>query len=311
MDLIGLLKTFVRMSERGSYSAVARELGVGQPAVSKQISTLEDHFGAPLLRRVSKRYVLTDAGEALYSYAQSTIQAHEAINLQIRNNGPSQRGSIRVALPTTLARRYVIPHLAGFLARHSDLDIELIAADQVTSLIESGVDLAIETAPVATTTLRTKRIARTRLVTVVAPALAAAIGQVKTAADLPGLPAVAFSEHGHSKAWTFASHSRKVEIRPKPRLLTNDADQMRIAALAGIGVAQGPLWLFEGDIESGDLVRLLPHLELPKSILAYWLERSRSQPRVRLFLEFLNQVLPAAKQLEKDSEIRKKMRLVL
>jgi DNA-binding transcriptional LysR family regulator len=148
-------------------------------------------------------------------------------------------------------------------------------------------------------------------VTVAAPALAAVIGQIKTAADLLGLPAVAFSEHGHTKVWTFASHSRKVEIRPKPRLLTNDAEQMRIAALAGIGVAQGPLWLFEGDIERGDLVCLLPHMELPKSILAYWLERSRSQRRVRLFLEFLNQVLLTSKQLEEDSEIRKKRRLVL
>jgi DNA-binding transcriptional LysR family regulator len=81
---------------------------------------------------------------------------------------------------------------------------------------------------------------------------------------------------------------------------------MRIAALAGIGVAQGPFWLFEGDIETGDLVRLLPQMELPKSILAYWIERSRSQPRVRLFLEFLNQVLPTSKQPEEDSEIRKR-----
>jgi Bacterial regulatory helix-turn-helix protein, lysR family len=61
MDRIDLMRTFVRVVERGSFSSVARELGLGQPAVSKQVAALEADLGAELIRRTSRRMALADA----------------------------------------------------------------------------------------------------------------------------------------------------------------------------------------------------------------------------------------------------------
>jgi LysR family transcriptional regulator for bpeEF and oprC len=62
MDQIAAIRMFVRVVESGSFSAVARAAGVGQPAVSKQITALEAHLGAQLLRRTSRSLSLTEAG---------------------------------------------------------------------------------------------------------------------------------------------------------------------------------------------------------------------------------------------------------
>ena len=62
MDKIDAMRMFVRVVDRGSFSAVAKELGIGQPAVSKQISALENELGAQLIHRSSRAITLTEAG---------------------------------------------------------------------------------------------------------------------------------------------------------------------------------------------------------------------------------------------------------
>ena len=61
MDRLDAIKIFVRVVESGSFSAVARELGIGQPAISKQVAALEEHLGAQLLMRTSRSLSLTEA----------------------------------------------------------------------------------------------------------------------------------------------------------------------------------------------------------------------------------------------------------
>ena len=78
MDRIDLIRTFVRVVERGSFSSVARELGLGQPAVSKQVAALEADLGAELIRRTSRRMALTDAGQDFYEAALRLLYDFDA-----------------------------------------------------------------------------------------------------------------------------------------------------------------------------------------------------------------------------------------
>jgi DNA-binding transcriptional LysR family regulator len=78
MDRIDLMRTFVRVVERGSFSSVARELGLGQPAVSKQVAALEADLGAELIRRTSRRMALTDAGQGFYKAALRLLDDFDA-----------------------------------------------------------------------------------------------------------------------------------------------------------------------------------------------------------------------------------------
>lgn len=73
MDLFDSMRVFVRVVERGSFSAVARELNMGQPAVSKQIRALEQYLGGPVFARSTRHLALTDQGQRFYSHCQEIL----------------------------------------------------------------------------------------------------------------------------------------------------------------------------------------------------------------------------------------------
>jgi DNA-binding transcriptional LysR family regulator len=92
MDRIDLMRTYVRVVERGSFSSVARELGLGQPAVSKQVAALEADLGAELIRRTSRRMALTDAGQGFYEAALRLLDDFDAAASQLGRGRARQAG---------------------------------------------------------------------------------------------------------------------------------------------------------------------------------------------------------------------------
>src|SRR5260370_33133503 len=101
MDLIGSLRIFVRITEVGSFSAVARELGEGHSAVTRQIARLEQHFAARLFHRSTHGMALTDDGRELLGYARQMLNLAEEIESGIGGQRDSPKGLVR--LGTTVA----------------------------------------------------------------------------------------------------------------------------------------------------------------------------------------------------------------
>src|SRR5580704_17870911 len=97
MDRFEGIKIFVRVVESGSFSAVARELGTGQPAISKQVAALEEHLGAQLLVRTSRSLSLTEAGRDFYESAVRLISDFEAAESRIGSGQASPSGVVRVS----------------------------------------------------------------------------------------------------------------------------------------------------------------------------------------------------------------------
>ena len=88
MDKLDAMRAFVRVVERGSFSAVAKENGIGQPAVSKQISALEDELGTELIHRSSRSIALTEAGRDFTSLpcAFSTLKTRLRESVEAKLN---------------------------------------------------------------------------------------------------------------------------------------------------------------------------------------------------------------------------------
>ena len=99
MDKFDALRVFVRVVERGSFSAVSRELGIGQPAVSKQISALEEELGAELIHRTSRSIALTEQGRDFYEPALRSLDDFENATSRIGRGQTTPRGLIRVTVP--------------------------------------------------------------------------------------------------------------------------------------------------------------------------------------------------------------------
>jgi DNA-binding transcriptional LysR family regulator len=135
MDRLDAIKIFVRVVESGSFSAVARELGVGQPAVSKQVASLEAHLGAQLLMRTSRNLSLTEAGRDFYESGARLIGDLEAAESRVGRGQASPSGVVRVTVAHAFSRLYVVPRLPKFFARYPDVGVEMLVSKRTSNRV--------------------------------------------------------------------------------------------------------------------------------------------------------------------------------
>ena len=107
---LNLFKTYVRVVESQNLSKTAEDFGISQPAVTKQIQSLEDIFGVLLLERSGRKLKPTEAGEILYSYAKEVIKAVENTERAMEELSDSRRGSLYLGA-STIPGQYILPYL--------------------------------------------------------------------------------------------------------------------------------------------------------------------------------------------------------
>ena len=166
MDRLEGIKIFVRVVESGSFSAVARELGTGQPAISKQVAALEERLGAQLLMRTSRSLSLTEAGRDFYESAVRLISDLEAAESRIGSGLASPSGVVRVTAAPGFSRLYVVPKLPLFRERYPKVVIEMLVSERTSNLVEEGIDLAIRNGALADSSLVARKIGESAVVAV-------------------------------------------------------------------------------------------------------------------------------------------------
>jgi LysR family transcriptional regulator, regulator for bpeEF and oprC len=291
MDRLDAIRTFVRVVESGSFSAVAREAGVGQPAVSKQIAALEAHLGAQLLRRTSRSQTVTEAGRDFYESALRLVDDLEAAEQRVGRGQAAPSGLVRATVAPVFGRLYVVPRLQEFFARYPEVTVELMISDRTVNLIEEGVDVAIHNGELSDSTLVVRKIAATPIITVATPGYLERHGTPITPAELDGHACVVFAPRGVPRDWGFEGRFGAIVHRPKGAFRTNDAEQIRAAVLANLGLAHTPGWLFAAEIASGAVFRVLRDYEPAMLAISAVHPGGRFlASKVRAFIDFLAEI---------------------
>jgi DNA-binding transcriptional LysR family regulator len=292
MDRLDTIKVFVRVVESGNFSAVARELGVGQPTVSKQIAALEAHLGAQLLTRTSRKVGLTDAGRDFFESASNVMAELDAAESRIGRGVTSPSGLVRVSVAPSFGALYIVPRLPELFRRYPDVSVEVLASDRTVNLVEDGIDVAIRNGALPESSLIVRRIGSSRVIVVASPAYLSERGEPKKPRDLERHRCVVFASQTGPRPWQFAGKSRGASFLPAASFRTNDGEQIRAAVVGGLGVAQVPHWLCARDLEAGSVRRILRKYEpepIPMSAVRPATRRPAS--RVTVFIDFLAEAL--------------------
>src|SRR5579862_6631494 len=199
------MQIFVRVVEKGSFSAVAKERGIGQPAVSKQISALEDELGTELIHRNSRSASLTEAGRDFYESALRILDDLENATSRIGRAQSSPKGLIRLTVPPTFARLHMVSKLPAFFAAYPDVAVEMAASESPTTIIEDGFDLAIHSGDLPDSSLVARKFAQTMIILVATPQYVMRYGSPETLGDLNHFRSVVFIERGSVQPWSFGS----------------------------------------------------------------------------------------------------------
>src|ERR1700737_499921 len=208
------MQMFVRVIEKGSFSAVAKERGIGQPAVSKQISALEDELGTELIHRTSRSIALTEAGRDFYESALHIVDDFENATSRIGRGQTAPKGLIRVTVPPTFARLHMVSKLPAFFAAYPEMAIEMSTSESPTTIIEDGFDLAIHSGDLPDSTLVARRLGQTMIILVATPQYLSRHGAPESLHDLNRFRAVVFVERGSVQPWTFGSGQDAKRIVP-------------------------------------------------------------------------------------------------
>ncbi|HEY2533691.1 MAG TPA: LysR family transcriptional regulator [Xanthobacteraceae bacterium] len=291
MDRMDAISLFVRVVDSGSFSAVARTLGVGQPAVSKQIAALEAHLGAQLLQRTSRSLTLTEAGRDFYESGVRLVGELEAAESRVGRGRIAPSGLVRATVVPVFGRLYVVPRLHEFFARYPDVSVELVVADRLMNLVEESIDLGVHNGELSDSSLIASKIAQTPIVTVATPAYLEAHGEPALPAELERHSCIIYAPRGTPRVWGFAGRFGPITHQPKGPFRTNDAEHIRTAVLADLGIAHTPGWLFAAEIASGAVRPVLTDYEPAKLAISAVRPGARFlASKVRVFINFLAEI---------------------
>lgn len=288
MDLLAAFRAFVRVAESGSFSAVAREMGVTQPAVSRLVGALESHLGARLLQRTTRSLALTEDGRELLEPARAALDAAERAEGAVgrRHAGPS--GIVRIAAPVVFGRVLVAPLVHRLLERHPALSVDLVLSDRVADLVHDGIDVALRVGEVPDTSLIARRIGAFRRLLVASTGYLDRHGTPRLPADLPAHACILVNSAGHSDTWRLLGPDGPVEVRVSGRFRTDSAEAARAAVRTDLGIAVISGWLMQRELRDGSVRRVLdPWHSAPVPVHAVYPSQRFLAPRTRAVIDFL------------------------
>ena len=259
MDLVASYRAFVRLAERGSFSAVARETGQSQPTVSRRLSELEEHLGTTLVARTTRSLALTDEGQEFLIKARAALRAIDDAEQSVGARAQSLSGHLRLFAPVSLGRFVLVPRVSRFMALNPDIDVDLVLSDEPGGLHAAGVDLGLSIGFPRRRTDRAEKLGDVPMVVCGAPDLIRREGTPRSVDALSDLPAVVFiGQDMTHESWWLERAAEIREVVPSARLRSDSSEAVLASLVEGVGVGLVPLWLVREAIERGQLWRLLP-----------------------------------------------------
>jgi DNA-binding transcriptional LysR family regulator len=289
MDRFQAMTTFVRVVDTGSFSAAARLLNVGQPAVSKTIAQLENRLQVSLLLRSTHGLTPTEAGQRFYERAKVAIQEADEAELSARGAGAGLSGCLRVSAATTFARLHVIPHLPRFLEQHPGLEIDVILDDRVIDLVAEGIDVTLRMGALPDSSAVARKLMGGRRSVFATPAYLARAGEPRTPGELAEHETIIYSQL--SNIWSFSRDGTEASVTVRGRVRVSAAEGLRAAVLADMGLTIGSDWMFVPELASGEIKRVLADWSLPSiDLWAVFPTGRMVSAKARAFAAFVEEV---------------------
>jgi len=285
-----LLRAFVCIVECGGISAGARRMRISQPTLSRQLRTLEELCGTALLRRDTHRMSVTETGQRLLADARAMLAHAEEADRRLHADHTTLGGHLHLFATMDLGQWIITPLVSQFLQKHPKVSATLAMTNRPFHVIQEGCDVGILPGKITDESVIARPAGLITLHLAASSGLVESRPAVKTLADLKSWPWVT---QAGSQFWSateitlFDGNGAECNLRISPVLTSEGITSVREAVRAGLGVAVLPDWLIEKEIESGELVRVLPRWKTKDLPIHVVYAGQRILPaRVSAFIDF-------------------------
>ena len=289
MEKINEIRLFVRVVDLGSFSKAAAEVGIGQPAATKQINRMEHQLGARLLYRTTHGVSPTEIGLLYYEKCKMIGHLAEEAQSVVSLLQTQTQGAIRISSSVAFGRRVMAPLVMEFMRMNPHVQIELNCDDRYVNLVEQGVDVAIRLGKLADSTLGAAYLGVNPWVLVAAPEYLKERGRPKKPADLTKHDVLIYSSVQGDERWHLTgSDGRSASVAVHGRLRSNNLSMLLSAARQGFGIAALPRYVAHKSMKTQAIVTLLDDWRLPQQEVHAVFPSPRLVPaKVQLFITWL------------------------
>ncbi|MEI7108885.1 LysR family transcriptional regulator [Pectobacterium versatile] len=299
MNRITALNIFRRVVELGTFKAAAEDLHLSQAAVSKNINELEDHLGTALINRTTRRMNVTESGLVYYRQICSVLDALESADQSVMASSFSPKGSLRVSAPMSYGLIKINPLICDFRHQYPDISTEVILSDTYVDLIDKGVDVAIRGGGVLNdSSMRSRLICKVRRVLCASPDYLSQAAPATHPDNLKEHDCLVYSLSSSPRKWIFTrgNESTSVDLMPA-NYSVNNGIALKQAAIKGLGIILIPEEFVRPELESGELVEVMPEWAPDThSLYAVYPYHKEQSQKVRLFIDF---VMAAFREIDK------------
>lgn len=241
MDRLDTMRVFVTAVAEGSLARAGQRMGRSPAAVTRAIAALENHVGARLLHRTTRKLQLTEAGDRYASVCRRVLADLEEADLSAAGDRAAPRGVLTVTAPVMFGTRILRPVVGEFLGRHPEVQVRLLLLNRVTNLVDEGIDVALRIAALQDSALVALRIGEVRRVLCASPEYLARRPPPAALSDLADHDCIAVEPTGPDDVWSFPPPpGRKIArtVRVRPRLMVNADEAAVSAAVDGEGIVR-------------------------------------------------------------------------
>lgn len=282
------VEAFLAVAASTSFVRAARELGVAQSTVSRRITNLEARLGHQLVLRTTRKVALTDTGLSYANDLRDIVSRLDTADSRVQNGLLIPQGVLRVTMPTSLGRTFVLPRIAALSAQYPQLRFEVDLSDRYVDLLDGEYDVAIRLASPAQSGVRYDKMHTFGLALCATPAYLKEHGTPNEIAELAQHHFLA--QRVYAPMLSFAVNWRGLDthLQINPHISVSDSTSLRTLVRAGAGIAVLPRYLANEDLSSGRLVELLPELTFANyDVFAAYLRHRGQSANVKVFLNAL------------------------
>jgi DNA-binding transcriptional LysR family regulator len=293
MDQLRALRVFSRVIDEGGFAAAARAMDLAPAVVTRTVAELEEHLGARLIHRTTRRLALTDVGTQYLERARQILADVDDADTSAASASGELRGVIRVASALPFVTAQLVPRLSEFCERYPKLDLDFAIGPPLEQPDE-GADLTFIMQsfrrPLAGDFVA-RLLAHSEVMMCATPAYLARRGRPQVPADLGDhdllVPHVPFAP----REWTFRNGVTGQDITvaaSTARINSQSPDLLRSAALGDLGITGTLSFMVADALRDGTVERVLPDWSVGTYSVHVALPTRKHMPmRTRAFLDFL------------------------
>jgi DNA-binding transcriptional LysR family regulator len=285
---------FVRVVEKKSFSAAAKELGLSPSFVSKRVRSLEEELKTLLLKRSTHFLSLTEGGEAFYTRCAEALNLLDGAQSEAIDRTDEMRGNLRLFAALGFGEYVLWKIAAAFAEQHPQIAIELEIGNRSTNVLEIGVDIAIRSADLPDSSLAHRDLGSLRYHICAAPSYLAKAGRPESPKDLPRFNCLIHTAHVPADRWRFADRGGDDYIvRVTGNVHSNSGVAIHGSCERGVGLARLPNYIVDRAVAEGRLEILFPgKLQFERQLKAFYPRTPHIPAKVLKFLDFLQERVP-------------------